>query len=118
MLRKIVRYIYANEFPVNIIQASYWKKMIEEVGAFGLSLKQPSFSEIRTHVLKAEIEDIDKIKAIHMAAWKKYRCTMMSDGRTDRKSRSLINFLVNSPEVTFFYKSIDASESIKIKAFL
>ena len=37
------------------------------------------------------------------------------DGRigTDRKSMSLINFLVSSPEGTFFYKSIDASESIK-----
>jgi len=36
----------------------------------------------------------------------------------DRKSRNLINFLVNSPERTFFYKSIDASESIKSGAFL
>jgi len=27
----------------------------------------------------------------------------------DRKGKSLINFLVNSPEETFFYKSIDVS---------
>ena len=53
-----------------------------------------------------------------MSAWKKYRCTMMLDGWTDRKSRSLINFLVNSPGRVFFYKSIDASESIKTGAFL
>jgi len=43
---------------------------------------------------------------------------MTSDGWTDRKSKSLINFLVNSLEETFFYKSIDASESIKTEAFL
>ena len=42
----------------------------------------------------------------------------MSDGWTDRKGRSLINFLVNSPEGTLFYKSIDASESIKSRTFL
>jgi len=53
-----------------------------------------------------------------MATWKQYECTVMSDGWTDRKSNSLINFLVNSPERTFFYKSIDASESIKTGAFL
>ena len=74
--------------------------------------------EIRTRVLKAKVDDIDKIKATYMMAWKQYECTVMSDGWTDRKSRSLINFLVNSPEGTFFYKSIDASESIKTGAFL
>ena len=44
--------------------------------------------------------------------------TVMSDEWIDRKSRILINFLVNSLEGTFFYKSIDASESIKTRAFL
>ena len=53
-----------------------------------------------------------------MAAWKQYECTVMPDGWTDRKSKSLINFLVNSPEGTFFYKSIDVSESIKTETFL
>ena len=81
-------------------------------------MKQPSPYEISTRVLKAEVEDIDKIKATHMTVWKQYGCMMMSDRWTDRKSRSLINFLVKSPEGTFFYKSIDASESIKTEAFL
>uniref|UniRef100_A0A8R7UN13 DUF659 domain-containing protein n=1 Tax=Triticum urartu TaxID=4572 RepID=A0A8R7UN13_TRIUA len=33
----------------------------------------------------------------------------MSDGWTDRRGRHLINFLVNSPEGTYFIESIDAS---------
>ncbi|XP_051118113.1 uncharacterized protein LOC127242576 [Andrographis paniculata] len=33
----------------------------------------------------------------------------MSDGWTDKRGRHLINFLVNSPEGTFFLESIDAS---------
>ena len=37
----------------------------------------------------------------------------MSDGWTDGKSRSLINFLVNSPAGSWFMKSIDASDTIK-----
>ncbi|XP_028126576.1 uncharacterized protein LOC114323229 [Camellia sinensis] len=37
----------------------------------------------------------------------------MSDGWTDGKSRSLTNFLVNSPNGTVFIKSIDTSGAIK-----
>jgi len=37
----------------------------------------------------------------------------MCDGWTDRKGRSLTNFLVNSPSGTIFLKSIDISNVIK-----
>ena len=37
----------------------------------------------------------------------------MSDGWTDRKERSLVNFLVNSSRGTMFMKSIDASSMVK-----
>ena len=80
-LRKITRCIDALGLPFNIIQTPYWKEMLEKVGLFGICLKQPSPYELRTRVLKAELEDIDKIKATHMAAWKEYGCTVMSDGR-------------------------------------
>ena len=66
--------------------------MIEELGSFGIGLKQPSPYEISTRVLKAEVVE----------AWKQYEYTVMLDRWIDRKSRSLINFLVNSPEGTFF----------------
>ena len=38
----------------------------------------------------------------------------MSDGWTDRKERSLVNFLVNSSRGTMFIKSIDASSMVKM----
>lgn len=37
----------------------------------------------------------------------------MSDGWTDRKVFTLINFMVNSPRGTVFMESIDASSCIK-----
>ncbi|XP_039144882.1 uncharacterized protein LOC120282190 [Dioscorea cayenensis subsp. rotundata] len=45
--------------------------------------------------------------------WKKIGCTLMSDGWSDRKNRSLINFLVNSPSGTVFLKSVDTSDVVK-----
>jgi hypothetical protein len=44
----------------------------------------------------------------HKAAWKKFECTIMTDGWTDQRRRTIINCLVNSPKGTFL-KSIDAS---------
>ena len=48
----------------------------------------------------------------HERAWKHYGCTLMSDGWTDMKGRHLINFLVNSPEGTYFLESVDASGEV------
>jgi hypothetical protein len=36
----------------------------------------------------------------------------MSDGWTDMRGRHLINFLVNSPEGTYFLESVDASSEV------
>ena len=38
----------------------------------------------------------------------------MSDGLTDRKERTLVNFLVNCSKGTMYMQSIDASSMIKI----
>ncbi|XP_042401412.1 uncharacterized protein LOC121991481 [Zingiber officinale] len=87
--------------------------MVEGIAEYGRGFKPPSMHELRTWILKAEVDGINLIYEEHKKAWKKYGCTIMSDGWTDGKNRSLINFLVNSPAGTFFLKSIDASDSIK-----
>ncbi|XP_066347610.1 uncharacterized protein [Miscanthus floridulus] len=61
-------------------------------------------------LLGKAMEQVNKIKEKHEATWKQYGCTLMSDGWTD--SRHLINFLVNSPEGTFFLESVDASSEV------
>jgi hypothetical protein len=52
---------------------------------------------------------VTNLRAHHELAWKTYGCTLMSDGWTGRRGHQLINFLVNSPEGTYFLESIDAS---------
>ena len=49
----------------------------------------------------------------HKQDWKKYGCSIMSDGWTSRTNRTLINFLVNYPSRTMLVKSIDASSFMK-----
>ena len=45
--------------------------------------------------------------------WKRTGCTIMSDGWTDKKKRSICNFLVNSPKGTVFLASVDTSDISK-----
>ncbi|MEI4889784.1 DUF domain-containing protein, partial [Klebsiella pneumoniae] len=49
----------------------------------------------------------------YKAQWAKTGCTIMSDGWTDGKRRSITNFLVNSPNGTVFLKSLNTSGIIK-----
>ncbi|XP_042466280.1 uncharacterized protein LOC122048825 [Zingiber officinale] len=86
--------------------------MVEGIAEYGRGFKPPSMHELRTWILKAEVDGINLIYEEHKGM-EKYGCTIMSDGWTDGKNRSSINFLVNSPANTFFLKSIDASTSTK-----
>ena len=63
--------------------------------------------------MKEEVNDINIMIEEHKKTWKKYGCSIMLDNWTDRKSRCFINFLVNSPSSTWFFKSIYVFDTIK-----
>ena len=111
--RKIGRFMYSKGLPFNTVNDPYWIPMMDAVANFGPGFKPPSMHELRTWILKEEVNDLSIIMEDHKRAWKQYGCSIMSDGWTDGKSRCLINFLVNSPAGTWFMKSIDASDTIK-----
>lgn len=48
-------------------------------------------------LLKKEVDNVRKSLALYEEDWKKFGCSIMVDGRTDKRHRALINFLVNSP---------------------
>ena len=111
--RKIGRFMYSKGLPFNAVNDPYWIPMMDVVANFGPEFKPSSMHELRTWILKKEVNDLSIIMEDHKRAWKQYGCSIMSDGWTDGKSRCLINFLVNSPADTWFMKSIDASNTIK-----
>ncbi|RDY13854.1 hypothetical protein CR513_01168, partial [Mucuna pruriens] len=78
--------------------------MFDFVSRHGLGFKPPPYHEIR------EVNNNNTLNALeaHRAEWKKTRCTIMTDGWTDKRRRTILNFLVNSPKGTIFLKSIDA----------
>ena len=69
-------------------------------------------------MLQKVVKETDDLRKKHEDAWKQYGCTLMSDGWTDRRGHHLINFLVNSPEGTFFLESVDASSEVHDQVML
>lgn len=87
--------------------------MIEKIAKFGVGLKPPSYHEIRVTFLDKEVTNVMVMLDEFKQEWKKTGCTIMSDGWSDRKRRSICNFLVNSPKGTVFLSSIDTSDISK-----
>jgi hypothetical protein len=107
----ICQCLYANALPFNLVKSPYFKKMLTVVGDFGKGLKPPSYHEARVTFLEKEVDTIKvSLEKNFKQEWKKTGCTLMSDGWTDGKYRSITNFLVNSPRGTVFLKSIDTSD--------
>ena len=76
-------------------------------------MKGPSIYEVRATHFKKELELTKDSMKDHEMEWKKNGCSIMSDGWTDRKGRTLVNFLVNYSKGTMFMESIHASSMIK-----
>lgn len=101
VIQDICNCIYGNALPFNLARSSLFTQMLKSVGEYGKGLKPPTYHEVRVSYLKYKVE------------WEKWGCTLMCDGWTDGKGRSLTNFLVNSPSGTVFLKSIDTSNVIQ-----
>ncbi|MCL7051170.1 hypothetical protein MKW94_020147 [Papaver nudicaule] len=88
--------------------------MIAAVGEFRGRLKPPSYDELGGGILEKKVKGvrdwIDGLK-IH---WKMYGCSIMCDWWSEgEEGRTIVNFLVNCPKGTVFWKSIDGTERVK-----
>ncbi|KAL6502448.1 hypothetical protein OROHE_024453 [Orobanche hederae] len=111
--RDIAKWMYDATIAFNAVNYPSFDVMVESIGKYGCGMKPPSYHEVRVPLLKKEVDEVNQMKKSYEDEWVKYGCSLMCDGWTDRKSRTLINFLVNSPKGTFFIKSVDASEYSK-----
>jgi hypothetical protein len=87
--------------------------MFEVVAIVGPGYRGPSYQDLRGRLLQGENVDCTERLAQLKETWKTTICTVMSDGWTDGKGKSILNFLVNCPKGTMFIKSVDASAYTK-----
>ncbi|CAN1189328.1 hypothetical protein LINPERHAP2_LOCUS39836, partial [Linum perenne] len=75
--------------------------------------KGPSYYALRTTLLQDIKQECRLVVENLRNHWKEVGCTIMAYGWTDKRHRSLINFLVYCPMGTCFVKSVDSSGTVK-----
>ncbi|KAH9328227.1 hypothetical protein KI387_000335, partial [Taxus chinensis] len=75
--------------------------------------KAPSPKDLSGKLLKGAVADATTILEDQKKQWQKYGCTILSDGWTDGRNCTLINFLAASNGEMVFLKSIDTSNIVK-----
>ncbi|XP_071726331.1 uncharacterized protein [Rutidosis leptorrhynchoides] len=109
----IGRFFFENGIPFNVATSPSFTNMLRSVGNFGRGFKPPSMHELRTWILDEEVKTTNAMVDDIKATWKKTGVSLLSDGWSDMRNRSLINFLVNNQYGTVFLKTVDASDCIK-----
>ncbi|KAF1884233.1 hypothetical protein Lal_00035303 [Lupinus albus] len=96
----ITSYFYNNVISFNVAKSDEYFEMFELVAKHGPGFKPPSYHEIRVKYLKEEVKLTNAWLEEHKVEWKKIGCTIMTDGWTDKRRRTILNFLVHSPKRT------------------
>jgi hypothetical protein len=112
--RVMGRCLFWSDIPLSITKNNpFWQPMCDAIVVVGPGYKSATFEELRGPILQAEKKDINSRLMELKQSWEISGCTVMSDGWTDRKGRTLLNFLVHCPRGTMFIKSVDASTHVK-----
>lgn len=112
-LQRFARWMYDAGIPFNAVNYESFGPMIEAIGQYGPGMKPPTYHEVRVTQLKKEVKHTEDLMKNHKEDCAKYGCSIMADGWTDKRGRTLINFLVNCPRGTMFVESVDASSYSK-----
>ncbi|KAL6335953.1 hypothetical protein AAG906_003578 [Vitis piasezkii] len=107
------RFFYDACIPTNAVNSFYFKPMLDAISIIGPRYKGPNYYQLRINLLKDAKKEVQLLVDSYRAIWAKVGCTIMGDGWTDNRQRTLINFLVYCPEGISFVKSIDASDIVK-----
>ncbi|XP_034893435.1 uncharacterized protein [Populus alba] len=104
--------------PFNAVNSVYYQHAIDAVTAMGPGYKGPNLHVIRGYYLAKAVDEVKIYVESYREIWKKTGCTLMADGWTDQKRRTLINFLVYCPKGTVFLKTVDVSDVSKTARLL
>jgi hypothetical protein len=103
-----------SDIPFNIVKNNpFYQPMFDAVAIVGPGYKAPTYDELRGPILQNDKVNCTSRLEELKASWEIIGCTMMSNGWTNQKGRTLLNFLVNCPGGAMFIKYVEVSTHIK-----
>ncbi|XP_028800415.1 uncharacterized protein LOC114755716 [Neltuma alba] len=109
----IAEWAIVNCIPFKAFDCPLFQKAVDGIASIGPGFKAPSAYDFKTNLLSDWRKECQLLIESHRAKWKNNGCTLMADGWTDIRQRTLINFLVYSTHGMVFVKSVDASDLVK-----
>ncbi|XP_054816887.1 uncharacterized protein LOC129316487 [Prosopis cineraria] len=109
----IAEWAIINCIPFNALDCPFFQKAMDAIALIGPGFKGPTAYEFRVNLLNDWKKECQLLIESHRSKWKTYGCTLMADGWTDVRQRTLINFLVYSTHGIVFVKSVDTSDLVK-----
>ena len=86
----------------NVVNSIYRQHVINGIIAMSPTYKGPNFHVLHGYYLTKTVDEMKIYVESYQETWKKTSCTLMVDGLTNQKKRTLINFLVYCPKKLFF----------------
>ena len=87
--------LYWSDLPLSITRNNpFWQPMCDAIAIVGPGYRSATYEELRGPLLQGEKKDINSRLAELKQSWEVTGCTIMFDGWTEKKGRTLINFLV------------------------
>ncbi|XP_020970323.1 uncharacterized protein LOC110268475 [Arachis ipaensis] len=111
--KRVARWLLDCRIPFNAIMSPFFQDMLDGVAGIGPGYKGPSYDKLRVNLLADLKRECQIVVDSYRSAWKEARCTLMADGWTNQRQRTLINFLVYYSKGLCFVKSVDASNMLK-----
>nr|XP_025653463.1 uncharacterized protein LOC112749428 [Arachis hypogaea] len=111
--KRVARWLLDCRIPFNAVMSPFFQDMLDGVAGFGPGYKGPSYDSLRVNLLADLKRECQMVVDSYRSAWKETGCTLMADGWTDQRQRTLINFLVYCSKGLCFVKSVDASSMVK-----
>ncbi|KAL8529987.1 hypothetical protein ACS0TY_007166 [Phlomoides rotata] len=112
-IQAIANWMYDAAIPFNAVNYPSFQVMCDMLSRAGPGFKPPTYHEVRVTCLSKVVTEVEQEIQTCRDEWKKVGCSLMVDGWIDKRQRTLINFLVNSPKGTVFLELVDASEYAK-----
>ena len=99
----------------NVLKSDQWKKMVRAIANVGPceGWTGVSYNDMRTTKIDEEKARIDRALDPIRAAGKKYGCSILTDGWSDRRKRGIINILVSCPLGTYFLRAVETGKKGK-----
>ncbi|KAJ0965507.1 hypothetical protein J5N97_026645 [Dioscorea zingiberensis] len=95
------RFFYEVGIDPAAIKSPSFQTMVEAIGACGAGYRVPVYEELRGWILQDEIKQVQRHVEEIKSSWGQTGCSILLDGWTDQRGRSLIVFLVECPKALF-----------------